>query len=151
MLELARPSDREIVNTLAGQVHFLHVCWRPDIYCSGEELYSQERFLEAIRQRQLYVARIDNQVVGYVLIKIRQLEMPGLICRKILLVDELCVNEICRGQGIGTEMMLEVRALAKAFGCTHLQLGVYPQNDEAVSFWQKCGFTIQSITMSTSI
>jgi len=44
-------------------------------------------------------------------------------------------------------MMEEVRILAKAFGCTDMQLGVYPQNDAAVSFYQKCGFMIQNINM----
>ena len=151
MLELARLSDREIVNMLAGQIHAMHVTWRPDIYLGTEELFPLDRFSEAVRQRQLYVARIDNQVVGYVLLKIRECIMSGHVYRKVMLVDEICVNEICRRQGIGTEMMIEVRALARAFRCTHLQLSVYPQNDEAVSFYQKCGFMIQSITMSASV
>ena len=83
--------------------------------------------------------------------KICEGNMPGRVNRRILLIDEICVNEICRRQGIGTEIMLEVRALAKAFRCTDLQLGVYPQNDDAVGFYQKCGFTIQSITMSSKL
>jgi ribosomal protein S18 acetylase RimI-like enzyme len=48
-------------------------------------------------------------------------------------------------------MMEEVRALAKAFGYTDLQLGVYPQNDAAVAFYQKCGFTIRSIDMQRKV
>ena len=53
--------------------------------------------------------------------------------------------------GIGTQMMEEIRVLAKAFGCTDLQLGVYPQNDAAVSFYQKCGFAIKSIDMQRKV
>ena len=49
------------------------------------------------------------------------------------------------------QMMEEVRALARAFGCTDLQLGVYPQNDAAVSFYQKCGFMIRSIDMQRKV
>ena len=89
--------------------------------------------------------------MGYVLVKIRDYDWPGMVRRKVMLVDELCVEEMARGQGIGTEMMAEVRALAKAFGCTDLQLGVYPQNDAAVSFYQKCGFTIRSIDMQRKV
>ena len=151
MLELARSADRNIVNALAQQIHSMHTAWRPDIFQSTEELFSEARFSEAVRERQLYVAKIDNQVVGYVLLKIREYDFPGRVYRKIMLLDEICVNEICRGQGIGSEMILEVRALARAFKCTHIQLGVYPQNDDAVGFYQKCGFTIQSITMSTEL
>ena len=61
------------------------------------------------------------------------------------------VKPECRGQGIGKEMMEDIHALAKAFRCTDLQLGVYPQNDGAVSFYQKCGFTIQNITMQRTV
>ena len=48
-------------------------------------------------------------------------------------------------------MMQELRALSRAFGCTDLQLTVYPQNDAAVSFYQKCGFTIKSIDMQRKV
>ena len=63
MLELARPDDREAVNLLAKQVHAMHVAWRPDIYEMVEELYPEARFLEAMKQRQLYVAKLDGTVV----------------------------------------------------------------------------------------
>ena len=151
MLQLATLSDREGVNILAAQAHALHVAWRPDIYEMPEELYPQERFQEAIKARQLYVAKLDGIVAGYVRLVIRDYDFPGVVRRKVMLVDECCVHEICRGQGIGTAMMTDVRALARAFRCTDLQLGVYPQNDEAVSFYQKCGFTIQSIQMQQKV
>ena len=151
MLELARPADREAVNALAREVHAMHIAWRPDIYEMPEQLYPQSRFDDAIRARQLYVAKIGGAVAGYVLVKIREYNWPGMVYRKVMLLDELCVDEICRGQGIGTQMMQEVRALAKAFGCTDLQLGVYPQNDAAVSFYQKCGFSIRSIEMQRKV
>ena len=151
MLELATIHDRESVNRMAEEVHAMHVSWRPDIYVMPGELYPEERFQEAIRERQLYVAKLNGIVAGYVLLRIRAVENPGLVPRKIMLVDELCVDEPFRRQGIGTQMMLEARALARAFRCTDLQLSVYPQNDEAVAFYQKCGFTIQSITMQRKV
>jgi len=151
MLELARPGDREVVNALALQIHEMHVAWRPDIFEMVPELYPEARFLDAVKQRQLYVARIGGVVAGYVLLKIRDYDWPGVVRRKIMVIDELCVDELCRGQGIGTEMMAEIRVLAKAFLCTDLQLGVYPQNDEAVGFYQKCGFTIRSIDMQRKV
>ncbi|MBQ8834627.1 MAG: GNAT family N-acetyltransferase [Oscillospiraceae bacterium] len=151
MLELARPSDREAVNALAMEVHALHVVWRPDIYVMPEELYPEERFQAETQNRNLYVARLADTVVGYVLLKIRNYDMPGHVKRRVMIIDEICVEETCRNQGIGKEMMADVRALAKAFGCTDMQLGVYPQNDDAVAFYQKCGFTIRSIDMQRKV
>ena len=147
MLQLARPEDRAEVNRLAQQVHILHIQWRPDIYEQTEELWPQDRFESAVSQRQLFCAKINEAVTGYVLIKIRHYDMPGHVKRKVLILDEICVDEVHRNQGIGTSMMIDVRAIAFAFGCTDLQLGVYPQNNEALAFYQKCGFRIRSVDM----
>jgi len=151
MLQLATLADREAINEIAGQVHAMHVAWRPDIYKFVEEQYSAERLQSAIRERSLYVAKIDGMLVGYALVKMRPIDIPGLVIRKILLIDEFAVHESCRGHGIGTEMMADIRALGKAFGCSDLQLNVYPQNDDAVGFYQKCGLMIQSITMQCKL
>lgn len=151
MLELAQNADRCAVNDLAKQIHAMHVAWRPDIYEMVDELYTFDRFADAIRSRSLYVAKIGCLVVGYVTVKIRDYNWPGVVRRKVMLIDELCVEESCRNQGIGTQIVTDARALAKAFGCTDLQLGVYPQNDAAVAFYQKCGFTIRSIDMQSKV
>ena len=151
MLQLARPFDREQVECIAKQVHALHVAWRPDIYEMPEELYSEERFNRLIAERQLYVAKDRETVLGYVLIKMRSYDWPGVVRRKVMLVDELAVREEIRGRGIGTAMMDDVKVLARAFGCTDLQLGVYPQNDAAVTFYQKNGLMIRSIDMQMKL
>ncbi len=152
MLELATIHDRAAVNALARQVHALHVAWRPDIFRMPEgDIYTEERFQEVIRSRQLYVAKLNGIVAGYVLTSIKEKNLPPQVWRKVFLVDELCVEQSLRGQGIGTRIMEEIHALAKAFGCTDLQLNVYPQNDDAVSFYQKCGFMIQNINMQRKV
>lgn len=151
MLELAQSTDRAAVNAIARQVHTMHISWRPDIFEMPSELYPQNRFQDAVTDRSLYVAKIDGTVVGYVAMKIRDYDWPGLVRRKVMFVDEICVDSCCRRRGIGTEMMVEVRALAKAFGCTDLQLSVYPQNEEALAFYRKCGFTLQSVTVQRKV
>lgn len=151
MLQLASVSDREGVERLARQVHGLHVEWRPDIYEMPEVLYSEERFQQETKGRNLYVAKLDDMVTGYALLKIRNYDWPGVVKRRVMLVEEFGVEESVRNQGIGKQMMEDIHALAKAFRCTDLQLGVYPQNDDAVGFYQKCGFTIRSIEMQKKV
>ena len=151
MLQLAQKADFDAVNAMAAQVHAMHVGWRPDIYEMVPQLYSPERLEESIKERQLYVAKIGAVAVGYALLKIRSYDWPGVVSRKVMVIDEFCVHESCRGQGIGTAMMADIHALARAFRCTDLQLGVYPQNDDAVGFYQKCGFTIRSIDLQKKV
>lgn len=147
MLELAAAGDREAVEHLARQVHESHISWRPDIYRMPKELYPEERFLAAVEARELYVAKLDGAIVGYTSLRIRETNSPGVVPRRVMLIDELCVDEAFRRHAVGTAMMGDIRALARAFGCTDIQLSVYPQNDEAVAFYQKMGFMIQNITM----
>ena len=151
MLELATKNDRLEINRLARQVHEMHVSWRPDLFILPEELYPEELYSQLIKARELYVAKLNGTVVGYCWLRIRVSDAIGRIPRKIMLIDQLCVDEALRNHGIGTQMMEEVRVLARAFGCTDMQLGVYPQNDEAVSFYQKCGFMIRSIDMQRKV
>ncbi|MBR7178385.1 MAG: GNAT family N-acetyltransferase [Oscillospiraceae bacterium] len=151
MIELARLSDRADVNRIARQVHALHVQWRPDLYTMPEELFPEDRFSELVKNRELYAAKLKGTVVGFVLVRIRVSEGVGKVTRKVMLIDQFCVDEGFRNHGIGTQMMTELRVLARAFGCTDLQLGVYPQNDAAVSFYQKCGFMIRSIDMQRKV
>ena len=151
MLQLASVSDRQGVERIARQVHGLHVEWRPDIFEMPETLFDEERFNRAVQERNLYVAKLDGAVIGYVLLKIRSYDWPGVVFRRVMLVDEFGVDEALRNHGFGKCMMEDVHALAKAFRCTDLQLGVYPQNDDAVGFYQKCGFTIRSIEMQKKV
>lgn len=147
MLELAREQDWEAINRLSVQIHDLHAAWRPDLYFSCEEPYPKEKFLEDIRSRMVYAAKIDSTVVGYVILSVMHKGGPGAVEYKAMRLDSICVDESARGQGIGKAMVADVRALAMAFGCREVILGVHPENDDAVGFYQKCGFTIRTINM----
>ena len=151
MLQLAIPADRAEVNAIAKQVHELHVTWRPDIYQPAEEQFDEELFTEAIRNRQMYVAKISGEVAGFVALKRCTYDWPGVVRRTAMILDEFGVHQMCQGHGIGKAMMEDVHALARAYGCSDLQLRVYPQNDDAVGFYQKCGFTIQNIGMQKKV
>ncbi len=152
MLELATKADLDAVRALKYQIHSLHVSMRPDIYRMDGELISEEAFFDAIENRQLYVAKIGGMVVGYVRLLLRERKGVGVTPCKILGVEEFCVDEACREQGIGREMITDVRALARAFGCQQVMIGgVYPENDGAIAFYQKCGFQIRNINMDMKL
>ena len=151
MLQLATRADRAAVNELAAQVHAMHIGWRPDIFCQEEELYPAHRFREHLKDRELYVAKMEGTVVGYVLIEIRDSDHYGLHPHRSMMISELCVHEACRGHGIGTQMMEDIHALAKAFGCTQMKIGVYPQNEDAIRFYERFGFAIRSIDMQKTV
>ena len=151
MLELATVLDFDAIQEIAVQVHNLHVSWRPDIYETTEHLFSQEEFSRFIQNRELYVAKLNGMVAGYVLLNQSVVDGTGIVRRKVMTIQEFGVHKTCRGHGIGKAMMEDIHALAKAFRCTDMQLKVYPQNDKAVGFYQSCGFQIQNIGMQKKV
>ena len=151
MLQLARREDHSAIEALAQQLHEQRVSWRPDLYKRIEQFYTLESFDSVIKERQLYIAKLGSDVIGYVRIAFRSANEPGVMNTKIVILDEIVVRADYRNMGIGTQIMDDVKALGKAFGCSSIQLGVYPQNDEAVAFFQKNGLTIRSIEMQMHI
>ena len=151
MLELARMDEWTEIQRLSVQIHDMHASWRPDIYYSCEEPYPRERFMEDIHNRLVYTAKQSGSVVGYVILAFVEKGGAGTVPKRMLRLDSVVVDEAFRGQGIGKQMIADVRALAKAFGCRELILGVHPENDAAVAFYQKCGFFIRTINMDMKL
>lgn len=151
MLELAREADWEAIKRLSVQIHDLHAAWRPDIYYHVEEPYPRETFLKDTANRLVYVAKLEDTVVGYVVLSIFPKGGPGTVEKQVMRLESICVDASLRGNGIGKAMVADVRALAKAFRCRELLLGVHPENDAAVAFYQKCGFRIRTINMDMHI
>lgn len=151
MLQLARESDWESVQRLSVQIHDLHVAWRPDMFCHSDEPYPKENFLADIRERLVYVAKIDNVVVGYVVLCLMDKSGAGVNPKKLMRLDVICVDEKVRGCGIGMKMVEDVRALAKAFRCNGIVLSFHPENEKAMHFYQKCGFTIRTINVEMNL
>ena len=147
MLELARESDFEAIRRLSVQIHDLHAAWRPDIYFHSDEPYARDAFLEDVKNRMVYTAKLGGTVVGYVVLSVSEKSGPGVVPKKVMRLNSICVDEDFRGHGIGKAMVADVRALARAFRCRELVLGVHPENDGAVAFYQKCGFRIRTINM----
>ena len=147
MLEQALPGDREAVNALALQVHRLHVRWRPDIYTDTASLYPPERFSEEREAGHLYVVRQEGGVVAYVRLLTSEIRHPGLVKRKILSLDELCVDESCRGQHVGQALYDYAVNYARQIGCDSITLNVWCGNDRAMTFYEKQGLKPRNIHM----
>ena len=136
--------DVDAINGLRRQAHEMQTLGRPDIF--------QKPFHDAIA---LQVQRMLKEKNGL----LRVYERDGTVCgfvyasfetegacdywdsRSFCRVQEICVDKSCRGQGIGTALMDEVRREAASRGCPKLELQVWAFNGGACAFWTKQGFT----------
>lgn len=70
---------------------------------------------------------------------------PGTLPRKILILDQICVDEACRHQGLGKKMFGALKELAKEQGCTDLQLTCDPNNKAAIGFYEGQGMEVKCL------
>jgi len=150
-IEIPSLEDLKKVNELSVQVHEMHVSWTPDLYRSVEEVISKEYFEILVKNEEIYVAKLENEIVGYIIFNIKEKENPSMRYRKQLNIDAICVDEKHRGKGIGTKLLEGAKKIAKSKECTDLYLTVNQENENAIKVYEKFGFKVKNIAYMMKI
>ena len=151
-MELLRPvrmADYEAVNRIARQVAALHASWGNGM--AVDYPYPMDYFEECVREKRVYAAWLDGQIVGYVNFYFRTAGGPAAPRRRMISIDDIGVEESCQRQGIGSRMMEELAELARNEGCAALNLYVDAPNEKALAFYHKCGLTIRNHGMTLKL
>ena len=135
----ADEADFEVVNRLARQVHELHVQWRPDLFRSVQYPITPEEFSALLQEQRLLLAQKDGTVVAYAVFAMQEFDIPKLMPQKTLKLEEICVEEAYRRQGIAKALLQELMRLGKAAGCTDLRLTCDPHNAAGIAFYESLG------------
>ncbi len=151
IIEIPRIEDFNKVNELAKQVHELHVNWRPDLFLSVDAVISKEDFEKKIQAKEIFVAKIEDEIVGYITINIKEKINPSMRYRKQLQIEAICVDEKTRGKGIGTQLLKYVKQYGKEYDCTDIYLTVNEENESAIKMYEEFGFKVKSIAYSMQI
>ena len=150
MIRLANEKDIEQINNLLYQVHKVHSDARPDLFKAGGKKYTDEELKEIIKDKEkpIFVYEADGKIEGYAFcILIDNTNENSLCDYKSIYIDDLCVDENCRGKGIGKILYDYVLEYAKKIGCYNLTLNVWEGNDSAMRFYKNIGLKIQKIGM----
>lgn len=151
IVEIPKMEDFENVNKLAKQVHKLHVNWRPDLFLDVEEVIKREDFEKMVQENQIFIAKFENEIVGYVTINIQEKTNPSMRYRKQITIDAICVDENYRGKGIGTILLNYVKKIGKENNCTDMYLTVNEENENAIKIYENFGMKVKSIAYSMEI
>ncbi len=90
----------------------------------------------------------EGVVQGYAFCVVQRHFGGGSLCDGITLyLDDLCVDENCRGKGIGKQLYEAVLELARSLGCYNVTLNVWAKNPSAMKFYERCGLEVQKIGM----
>ena len=152
-MEIKRADARHLsgLNNLLLQVLTVHHNGRPDLFKGNTRKYTDEQLIEMLKDdsKPIFVAVDENEnVLGYAFcVFIQHLNDNILTDIKTLYIDDLCVDENCRGQHVGKALYEFVLDFAKKSGCYNVTLNVWTLNEGAKKFYEKCGLVPQKIGM----
>ena len=149
-----RRAEREDIPRLLDlltQVDMVHHNGRPDLFKGPSTKYTGEELEALLRdeKRPVFVwTDGKDQVQGYAFCVHQQhVEDHVLTDIRTLYIDDLCVDENARGQGIGRELYEHVLAYAREKGYYNVTLNVWAFNESALRFYRNCGLRPQKYGM----
>jgi len=150
MIRLAKEKDISKIGDLLSQVDLVHHKGRPDIFKIGKK-YSDDELKVLLKDESrpiLVFTDEKDEVLGYCFCIIQQhINNSVLTDIKTLYIDDLCVDENCRGQHIGKALYEAAVNLAKEKECYNLTLNVWSCNSSAMEFYKSMGLVPQKVGM----
>lgn len=146
----AQEKDMERIDDLLLQVDLVHHNGRPDLFNVGRKYTDEQlRGIIADDHTPIFVAVDENDsVLGYAFCIFKQVIGDNILTDiRTIYIDDLCVDEKCRGQHIGKALYEYVCGFAKENGCYNVTLNVWSCNESAMKFYESCGLKPQKIGM----
>ena len=137
---------------LLKQVGRVHHHGRPDLFRGNAQKYGASQVIAMLNNPSapIFVAVEDEKVLGYGFCQTQQHENdPVLTDVTSLYIDDLCVDENCRGKGIGKAIYEQIIRYAKMRKCYNVTLNVWACNENAMKFYESLGLKPQKIGMET--
>ncbi len=149
----AAEKDIPRIGALLRQVCNVHASGRPDLFRADARKYTDEQLnnLLADDTRPILVATdADDRVVGYAFCVMQESGAHhALQDVRTLYLDDLCVDETCRGQHVGRTLYEAVLSLARERGCYNVTLHVWNCNTAAMKFYESLGMQCRQMEMET--
>ncbi len=132
------------------QVGEVHHQIRPDLFRAGAQKYDEAALKRLLKtsDRPILAAEEDGKMVGYAFCILQVTKDDPVLCdRRVLYIDDLCVDKSHRGRGIAGALYRRALELARELSCDAVTLNVWWGNDNALRFYENCGLQRQKIGM----
>ncbi len=149
-IRFATVRDIPSIIDLLQQVGEVHHQIRPDLFRSGAQKYDEAALTQLLADptRPVFAAMDGDTMLGYGFCIFQETKNDPVLCdRKVLYIDDLCVDEKSRGAGVAKAVYDAIIAYAKETDCDAVTLNVWTGNDRAQRFYEKCGLKPQKIGM----
>ena len=149
MVRKAAKKDIKSIIGLLHQVDMVHHVIRPDLFKPNTTKYNEQE-LEVLLDddsKPIFVYD-DGKVLGHAFCQITEVKGHHLLQDvKTLYIDDICVDELARGQHVGKALYEYVCDYARSIGCYNITLNVWEGNDSASCFYKNMGMEVQKTGM----
>lgn len=135
----AVPADIDAMSMLLAQLFSIEQDFRPD---NTKQRSGLEKLLAA-PDAYAIVAEEQGAVVGMASLQLLISTAEGGRCG---LIEDVVVDEPCRGRGVGNALMSHLLQWAGGKGLTRLQLLADRENQPALGFYQGLGWSVTNLT-----
>lgn len=146
--------DYREVNDLNCQIHDIHVKDRPDIYKKTQAPLDKDYYSCLLKDEcaKVILAEEDGKTLGYSIFQIKSTpNISNLVYRKIIYIDDICVDEVYRGKGIGKRLFNYIAEYGRRVGAHSLELSVWEFNKPAMDFYNKMGMSTKNRRMEIKL
>lgn len=141
-VKFAEEKDIPDIDRLLFQVEKIHHDGRPDLFRNGAKKYTDDELKKILSDKKTPVlgAYDDGKLKGYAFCIIKENNGDNVLAdMKTLYIDDLCVDENCRGEHIGQLLFESAKKFAKEIGCYNVTLNVWECNPTARRFYERMG------------
>lgn len=147
----AKQEDIQRILELLVQVDMVHHNGRPDLFKGPATKYNAEELQEIINNDETPVFVCENEngeIAGHAFCIHKQIVGDAVLTDvRTLYIDDICVDEAFRGQGVGRDLYDYVLGYAKEQGFYNITLNVWSCNPGAQKFYEAMGLVPQKICM----
>ncbi len=151
MVRRATAGDIPKLLELLVQVDMVHHNGRPDIFKGPTTKYSDKQLSELITDDSspIFVCTDEEgRVLGHAFCQHKQVTGDRVLTDiRTLYIDDICVDEACRGAGVGRQLYEHVLKYASENDYYNVTLNVWSCNPGALEFYKKMGFATQKTGM----
>jgi ribosomal protein S18 acetylase RimI-like enzyme len=150
----AEVRDIPAILELLVQVDMVHHSGRPDLFRGPATKYSADELKEILADEKtpVFVCTDEkDRVLGHGFCILQHSGGRLMVEHTTLYIDDICVDETARGQGVGRALYEYILDYARTKGCYNVTLNVWNCNPGAMAFYEKLGLVPYRVGMEKNL
>ena len=139
----ASPADIPAMVALNGEVHDIHLQLYPDVFKPTDPAALASWFKDRLDDEKTIILVAEDASGLMASLILRKEERPAHLfarTRSCAYIDQVCVTERHRGQGLFRALLSRAKDIAREWGMSRLELDVWTENAVAKQAFIRCGF-----------